>query len=84
MPKFAAFDLDADGIPEMLVGWSDGLVEVRSDRDGDVIYKDKFPEPIAGMVQTDYRMDDKQDVVVVACDGEMRGYLPAEREIQGE
>jgi Bardet-Biedl syndrome 2 protein len=34
------FDLDGDGEPELISGWSNGKFEVRSDTSGDVIYKD--------------------------------------------
>ena len=33
----SAFDLDADGVPELISGWSNGKIEVRNDQNGEVI-----------------------------------------------
>uniref|UniRef100_A0A7S3GBK3 Bardet-Biedl syndrome 2 protein homolog n=1 Tax=Palpitomonas bilix TaxID=652834 RepID=A0A7S3GBK3_9EUKA len=75
------FDLDGDGEPELISGWSSGRFEVRSDRSGEVIYKQKFPEPLAHLVAADYRMDGRTEVMACAIDGEVRGYLPADGEL---
>lgn len=32
----ASFDLDNDGVPELVSGWSNGRLEVRSIKDGQV------------------------------------------------
>jgi Bardet-Biedl syndrome 2 protein len=114
-----AYDLDGDGVPELVSGWESGKVEVRSDRTGEVIYTDKFKAPIAdivsaGMTQTrpnhngrftqqssvipsfsglslslsllpcppDYRMDGKEEIIVLSAEGEVRGYLPVSDEAQ--
>ena len=79
--RISSFDLDGDGQPELICGWSSGKVEVRSDRNGQVIYKDMFSSPISAIVQADYRMDGKEEVICCALDGEVRGYLPAEAEL---
>ncbi|KAL0484490.1 bbs2, partial [Acrasis kona] len=76
-----SYDLDDDGIPELVVGWSDGKVEVRHENNGSVIYKDQFQNPISDIVRADYRMDKKEEIMVCAYNGEVRGYLPAQNEL---
>ena len=46
----AGFDLDGDGVPELISGWSNGKVEVRNDHNGEVVYKDYFNAAISGIV----------------------------------
>ena len=46
---YLAYDLDGDGVPELLSGWSNGKFEIRSDTNGDLIYSDKFANPVAAM-----------------------------------
>lgn len=71
-----AFDYNFDGVPELVTGWSDGRVDVRSERDGTVLFKDVFTSPIAGIVDADYRLDRTNNLIVAATDGDVRGYLP--------
>lgn len=70
------FDLNGDGHHEVVTGWESGRLEVRSDRSGEVLYKDSFRAPIAGILQSDYRSDGRAQLLVCAADGEVRGYLP--------
>eukprot|EP00038_Savillea_parva_P025538 m.48178 g.48178 ORF g.48178 m.48178 type:complete len:754 (+) comp6968_c0_seq1:84-2345(+) len=77
--SLAAFDMTMDGVPDLIVGWSDGSVEVRSTRadgGGEVIGRDKLDGGIAGVVVADYRMDGTHVAMVVSTKGEVRGYLP--------
>ena len=46
-----SFDLNNDGVPELITGWSSGKVDVRSMETGNVIFKDTFSSRIAGIVQ---------------------------------
>jgi Bardet-Biedl syndrome 2 protein len=75
----SAYDMTMDGMADLVIGWSDGTVEVRTDRPdgaGEVIAKDKFGAGIAGIVAADYRMDGTTVLLVVSVTGEVRGYLP--------
>ncbi|KAM4017896.1 BBSome complex member BBS2 [Anomaloglossus baeobatrachus] len=78
-----AFDLNSDGVCELITGWSNGKVDARSDRTGEVIFKDNFSSSIAGIVEGDYRMDGKAQLICCSIDGEVRGYLPSSQETAG-
>ncbi|XP_050628863.1 Bardet-Biedl syndrome 2 protein isoform X2 [Macaca thibetana thibetana] len=78
-----AFDLNSDGVNELITGWSNGKVDARSDRTGEVIFKDNFSSAIAGVVEGDYRMDGHMQLICCSVDGEIRGYLPGTAEMKG-
>ena len=58
----------------LIIGWSNGRVEVRSDTSGEVLYKTTLNQPIAKILKGDYRMDDTIQIIVVTVDGHVRGY----------
>eukprot|EP01012_Entosiphon_sulcatum_P024785 TRINITY_DN3001_c0_g1_i1.p1 TRINITY_DN3001_c0_g1~~TRINITY_DN3001_c0_g1_i1.p1 ORF type:complete len:716 (+),score=211.22 TRINITY_DN3001_c0_g1_i1:102-2249(+) len=72
------FDLDSDGVPELISGWNNAKLEVRSEKNGEVIFRDVLPSSVAAIVTADYRMDGREEVIVCAYTGEVRGYLPLE------
>uniref|UniRef100_A0A7S1IWS5 Bardet-Biedl syndrome 2 protein homolog n=1 Tax=Eutreptiella gymnastica TaxID=73025 RepID=A0A7S1IWS5_9EUGL len=70
------YDLDADGVPELISGWHNGKVEVRSDKNGEVLFRDAFNSAVSAVLIADYRMDGQQEVICCAHSGDVRGYLP--------
>ncbi|XP_034935482.1 Bardet-Biedl syndrome 2 protein homolog [Chelonus insularis] len=69
-----SYDIDGDGIPELLTGWSSGKIDARSCASGDVIFKIQMNAGIAGIIEADYRRIGKSDLIVVSTIGEVRGY----------
>ena len=74
------YDLDGDGVPELVSGWSNGKVEVRMDRTGETVYKDTLSSAVASLQVADYRLDGKEELIACGVNGELKGYLPAEGE----
>ena len=75
------FDLDGDGQPEVISGWSNGKLEVRSDVTGELIYKDHMSSAISAILTADYRSDGHTELIVCSDDGEVKAYLPAGEEL---
>lgn len=73
----SCFDLDSDGIPELIAGWENGKVEVRNQNSGEVMYKDYFQAPIASLVSADYRLDGRNTLMCLTTEGDVRGWLPS-------
>jgi len=73
----SCFDLDCDGIPELIAGWENGKVEVRNQNSGEVMYKDYFQAPIASLVSADYRLDGRNTLMCLTTEGDVRGWLPS-------
>eukprot|EP01006_Ploeotia_vitrea_P021632 TRINITY_DN54054_c0_g1_i1.p1 TRINITY_DN54054_c0_g1~~TRINITY_DN54054_c0_g1_i1.p1 ORF type:complete len:720 (-),score=84.74 TRINITY_DN54054_c0_g1_i1:1591-3750(-) len=69
-------DLDSDGVPELISGWRNGKLEVRSEKNGEIIYRDQFQGPVSAIVIADYRLDGRKEVIACAHSGQVRGYLP--------
>mmetsp|Transcript_17740 Transcript_17740/g.49157 ORF Transcript_17740/g.49157 Transcript_17740/m.49157 type:complete len:729 (-) Transcript_17740:99-2285(-) len=71
------FDLDNDGVPELIAGWENGKVEVRNEKTGEVVSKDYFQAPIAALVHADYRLDGRTCLMCLTTEGDVRGWLPS-------
>jgi len=71
------FDLDNDGVPELIAGWENGKVEVRNEKSGEVMSKDYFQAPIAALVHADYRLDGRSCLMCLTTEGDVRGWLPS-------
>ena len=69
---------------KFILGWSNGKIDARNDRTGEVVFKDNFNHPIAGITQGDYRMDGRLEMVACGSEGEVRGYLPSNIESRGK
>ncbi|KAG5472660.1 hypothetical protein LSCM4_01981 [Leishmania orientalis] len=82
MPVSAAFcDVDGDGVAELVIGWSNGRVEVRTDRGGggglekggSVLFRDTYSSAVAAVLSEDYRQDGVPLPVICTVDGTVRG-----------
>lgn len=45
-------------------------IDARSDRTGEVIFKDNFSSSVAGVVEGDYRLDGQQQLICTSVEGE--------------
>ncbi|CAF3460420.1 unnamed protein product [Rotaria socialis] len=68
------FDVDGDGVEELVTGWSNGKVDIRNDRSGEVIFKDSLTASVAGIVKADYRVAGENSLICCTNEGEVRGY----------
>ena len=75
------YDLNADGFPEVISGWSNGVMNVRNISNGETMYKHQMTAPISSIVCGDYRNDGKEELIVCLENGEIRGFLPADFEL---
>ncbi|CAK9094747.1 Bardet-Biedl syndrome 2 protein homolog, partial [Durusdinium trenchii] len=77
------FDLDNDGVPELIAGWENGKVEVRNEKSGEVMCKDYFQAPVAALVHADYRLDGRETLMCLTSEGDVRGWLPSSWKLSG-
>ena len=50
----------------------DVKIDARSDRTGEVVFKDNFSSAVAGVLDGDYRMDGRVELICCSVDGEGR------------
>ncbi len=75
------YDLDCDGVEEVVSGWSNGSFNVRKESTGEIIFKDTMSAPIAAIVKSDYRMDGKEALMIISESGEVRAYLSTDMDL---
>ncbi|KEG09380.1 putative intergrin alpha chain protein, partial [Trypanosoma grayi] len=86
-PVAAAFcDVDFDGVPELVVGWSNGRVEVRGDdaEKRGVLFKERHAAPVSAVLAHDYRQNGQPLPIVCTVDGVVRGLELAGEQQQEE
>lgn len=79
-----SWDINGDGVPELVTGWTSGKLDARSIETGEVVFKDSFADAIAAIFICDYNMDGIEEIVVVSVEGEVRGYQRIGREVRTE
>lgn len=70
----AAYDLLGTGQLQIVLGWESGKIDVRDSKSGDVLMKLMTPSKIIGLIVTDYRGIDAEDLICVSEQGEVQGY----------
>lgn len=70
----APYDLLGTGQLQTILGWESGKIDVRDSRSGDVLMKLMMPSKIIGLIVTDYRGLNSEDLICVSEQGEIQGY----------
>lgn len=68
------FDIDEDGEPEIIIGWSSGKIEARDSFTGAVKFKDSMQVPVSSIIVADIRNSGEEGIIACGLDGEIRGY----------
>ncbi|KAJ6218855.1 hypothetical protein RDWZM_004667 [Blomia tropicalis] len=68
------YDINDDGQIELLTGWSNGKLDIRSPHTGEVLYRENLHTSIAGIMISDYNMDGKKELIVCTVTGEVTGF----------
>jgi len=74
--SICSFDMDGDGVPELVSGWSNGKVEVRNSSNGTVVSRDSLASSVSAVLAADFRNDGSDCLMVCSESGEVRGYFP--------
>jgi Bardet-Biedl syndrome 2 protein len=93
----AGFDLNGDGLLELISGWSNGKVEARSAASGDVVARDSLGSGVAGLLTGQLRdvaaaaagqggsgTAVELELIAASSEGELRGYQMQHAELQAE
>ncbi|XP_054160057.1 Bardet-Biedl syndrome 2 protein homolog [Oppia nitens] len=72
-----SFDVNQDGKPELVTGWSNGKLDARNIENGEVLFRDNLSHSIAGLLVADYNLDGIDELIVCTVEGEIRGYVSA-------
>jgi len=57
-------------MPELVTGWSNGKLDIRNIRNGEVLFKDNFNSSLAGLCTVDLNQDGKIHLIVCDVEGE--------------
>ena len=49
-------------------------MDARNDRTGEVVFKDNLGSAISGIVDADYRLDGKQQLIVCSMEGQGKAF----------
>jgi Bardet-Biedl syndrome 2 protein len=74
----AAYDLDGDGVDELVTGWDNGRVEVRNQATGDVFFRTSLSASVASLLVSDFRKARAFELVTCSTSGEVRGFTSAQ------
>ncbi|GBG31968.1 Bardet-Biedl syndrome 2 protein-like [Hondaea fermentalgiana] len=69
-----AYDIDGDGVQEIISGWSNGKLEARRHEDGSVVYRETLDSPITALFTGDFRGTGSEELICCTLSGEVRGY----------
>lgn len=72
-----SFDINNDGVTELVTGWTNGKLDARNIENGEVLFRDNLVHSIAGILSVDYNLDGILELIVCTVEGEIRGYVPA-------
>ena len=72
--SMASGDVLGDGVPALMLGWSNGKVELRSERKGEELFKKLLKQPIAKVFYEDYRLEGKKQMIAVTTSGKIVGF----------
>ncbi len=61
-----SYDIDGDGVPELISGWTSGKLEARREANAGVVYRDHFSAPLSALLKARGRRR------VCACPGNWR------------
>ena len=50
------YDINGDGVDELVTGWTSGKVDIRSPDTGQILFKDVFSSPVAGITKVKFLM----------------------------
>lgn len=63
-----------DGDMQLVTGYQNGELEVRSQKTGDIVHTQQMSTPISKIMYCDYRLEGKPQVVVCTAGGEVKGF----------
>jgi len=78
--SITAFDMDGDGVPNVISGWSNGKVEIRDQANGEVVLRDTMATSVSAVLTADYRNDGTDCLMVCSQNGEVKGYMPVDQD----